>query len=54
MNADYLEQLAIEKQQELEIKKNTLKFVLKNSMSIEKNELERASKDYITTINLYD
>ena len=51
MNADYLEQLAIEKQQELKIKKNTLKFVLKNSMSIEKNELERASKDYITTIN---
>lgn len=51
INADYLEQLAIEKQQELEIKKNILKFVLKNSMSVQNSELERASKDYITTVN---
>ncbi len=51
MNAAYLEQLAIEKQQELDIKKNTLKFVLENSMLIEEQELERASKDYITVMN---
>ena len=51
MNAAYLEQLTIEKQQELDIKKNTLKFALENSMLIEKQELERASKDYITVMN---
>lgn len=51
MNTDYMTILEEQNKKEIELKKETLQYVLKHHMCVPSNEVERASKDYIFSLN---